>query len=118
MRRASKAASSNIRIIPDLLNGKGARSPKCCDRGIMRGSRRGESHRPRSIHGHGDRTSGSATMALGSSLPLARGDRRKNEMNLIQTIEAEHIAALTEKRAIPEFRPGDTLKVGVKVVEG
>ena len=39
-------------------------------------------------------------------------------MNLIQTLEAEQIAALTEKRAIPEFRPGDTLRVGVKVVEG
>ena len=39
-------------------------------------------------------------------------------MNLIQTLEAEQIAALTAKRAIPEFRPGDTLKVGVKVVEG
>ena len=39
-------------------------------------------------------------------------------MNLIQQIEAEQIAALTEKRAIPEFRPGDTLRVGVKVVEG
>ncbi len=39
-------------------------------------------------------------------------------MNLIQTIEAENIAKLLEKRAIPDFRPGDTLKVGVKVVEG
>ena len=39
-------------------------------------------------------------------------------MNLIQTIEAENIAKLIEKRAIPDFRPGDTLKVGVKVVEG
>ena len=39
-------------------------------------------------------------------------------MNLIQQLEAEQIAALTAKRAIPEFRPGDTLKVGVKVVEG
>ena len=39
-------------------------------------------------------------------------------MNLIQTLEAEQVAALTELRAIPEFRPGDTLKVGVKVVEG
>ena len=50
-RRASKAACSNIRIIPDLTNGKGARSPKCCDRGIMRGSRPGASRRPRPIHG-------------------------------------------------------------------
>ena len=39
-------------------------------------------------------------------------------MNLIQTIEAENIAKLIEKRPIPEFRPGDTLRVGVRVVEG
>ena len=39
-------------------------------------------------------------------------------MNLIQTLEAEQIAKLTAVRAIPEFRAGDTLKVGVKVVEG
>ena len=39
-------------------------------------------------------------------------------MNLIQTLEAEQIAKLTANRAIPEFRAGDTLKVGVKVVEG
>ena len=39
-------------------------------------------------------------------------------MNLIQQLEAEQIQALAAKRAIPEFRPGDTLKVGVKVVEG
>ncbi|MFW2852391.1 50S ribosomal protein L19 [Sphingomonas sp. TX0543] len=39
-------------------------------------------------------------------------------MNLIQQLEAEQIEKLTAKRAIPEFRPGDTLKVGVKVIEG
>ena len=39
-------------------------------------------------------------------------------MNLIQQLEAEQIAKLTGARQIPEFRPGDTLKVGVKVVEG
>ncbi len=39
-------------------------------------------------------------------------------MNLIETLEAEQIASLTKDRPIPEFRPGDTLKVGVKVVEG
>jgi large subunit ribosomal protein L19 len=39
-------------------------------------------------------------------------------MNLIQQLEAEQIQSLTEKRAIPEFRPGDTLRVGVRVVEG
>jgi large subunit ribosomal protein L19 len=39
-------------------------------------------------------------------------------MNLIETLEREAIDALTDGKAIPEFRPGDTLKVGVKVVEG
>jgi large subunit ribosomal protein L19 len=39
-------------------------------------------------------------------------------MNLIQTLEAEAIQALTANKKIPEFRAGDTLKVGVKVVEG
>ena len=39
-------------------------------------------------------------------------------MNIIQQLEAEQIQKLTAVRAIPEFRPGDTLKVGVKVVEG
>ncbi len=39
-------------------------------------------------------------------------------MNLIQTIEAENIAKFLENKKIPDFRPGDTLKVGVKVVEG
>ncbi len=37
-------------------------------------------------------------------------------MNLIQTIEAEEIGKLA--KTMPDFRPGDTLKVGVKVVEG
>ncbi|RST30757.1 50S ribosomal protein L19 [Sphingomonas ginkgonis] len=39
-------------------------------------------------------------------------------MNLIQTLEREQIEALTADRQIPEFRPGDTLRVGVKVIEG
>ncbi len=39
-------------------------------------------------------------------------------MNLIQQLEAEAIAHFNETKKIPEFRPGDTLRVGVKVVEG
>ena len=39
-------------------------------------------------------------------------------MDLIQTLEAEAIGKFKEGKTIPEFRPGDTLKVGVKVVEG
>ena len=37
-------------------------------------------------------------------------------MNLIQQIEAEEIAKAA--KTIPEFRPGDTVRVGVKVIEG
>ena len=39
-------------------------------------------------------------------------------MNLIQTIEAEQIAKYNETKKIPQFRAGDTLRVGVRVVEG
>jgi large subunit ribosomal protein L19 len=39
-------------------------------------------------------------------------------MGLIQELEAEAIAAFSETKSIPEFRPGDTLRVGVKVIEG
>jgi large subunit ribosomal protein L19 len=39
-------------------------------------------------------------------------------MNLIQQLEQEQIARLTANKAIPEFAPGDTLKVNVRIVEG
>ncbi len=39
-------------------------------------------------------------------------------MNIIQQLEAEQVAALSETRPIPEFAPGDTVRVSVKVVEG
>ena len=39
-------------------------------------------------------------------------------MNLIQQLEAEAIEQFAATKTIPEFRPGDTLRVGVRVVEG
>ncbi len=39
-------------------------------------------------------------------------------MDVIQQLEQEEIARLTEKRAIPAFAPGDTVVVSVNVVEG
>jgi large subunit ribosomal protein L19 len=39
-------------------------------------------------------------------------------MNLLKQIEQEQITKLTEKKEIPDFGPGDTLIVNVKVVEG
>src|SRR5678815_423772 len=58
--------------------------------------------------------------ALGRHRPLVRSEKNKavKAMNLIQMLEAETVAALSEGKKIPEFRAGDTLRVGVKVVEG
>ncbi len=39
-------------------------------------------------------------------------------MNIIQQLEAEQVAKIEAKRTLPEFSPGDTLRVNVKVTEG
>src|SRR3954468_22892174 len=39
-------------------------------------------------------------------------------MNIIQQLEAEQAAKIEAKRTLPEFSPGDTLRVNVKVTEG
>jgi large subunit ribosomal protein L19 len=39
-------------------------------------------------------------------------------MNLLKTIENEEVARLSAGKTIPEFGPGDTVIVNVKVVEG
>lgn len=39
-------------------------------------------------------------------------------MNLIQQIEQQQVAALGQARPIPDFRPGDTVRVNVRVIEG
>ena len=39
-------------------------------------------------------------------------------MNLLKQIENEQVAKLTAGKDIPEFQPGDTVIVNVKVVEG
>ena len=39
-------------------------------------------------------------------------------MNIIRKLEQEQADAIAATRAIPDFAPGDTLRVNVKVVEG
>ena len=46
---------------------------------------------------------------------LPQGDKT---MNLIGEIEREHMAELTAEKSVPDFQPGDTVKVNVKVIEG
>ena len=38
--------------------------------------------------------------------------------NLLEKFEKQQIERLTSKKRIPAFRPGDTLKVTVKITEG
>ena len=39
-------------------------------------------------------------------------------MDIIAQLEKEQAAVVAAQRAVPEFSPGDTLRVNVKVVEG
>ncbi len=39
-------------------------------------------------------------------------------MNIIKEMEAEQVEKLEAERQVPEFAPGDTLRVNVKVIEG
>ena len=39
-------------------------------------------------------------------------------MNIIQQLEKEEADRLIATRAIPDFQPGDTLRVNVKIKEG
>ena len=39
-------------------------------------------------------------------------------MNIVQQLEMEHARDLEAERPVPEFQPGDTLRVNVKVIEG
>ena len=39
-------------------------------------------------------------------------------MNIIEILDAEEVLRVSEGKAIPEFSPGDTLRVNVKIKEG
>ncbi|MBM85388.1 MAG: 50S ribosomal protein L19 [Rhodospirillaceae bacterium] len=39
-------------------------------------------------------------------------------MNIVEKINKEHVSKVETDRPVPEFGPGDTLRVHVKVVEG
>ncbi|MDE1967779.1 MAG: 50S ribosomal protein L19 [Alphaproteobacteria bacterium] len=39
-------------------------------------------------------------------------------MDVMQLLDKEAVKALAKARAVPDFRPGDTLRVSIKVIEG
>jgi large subunit ribosomal protein L19 len=55
--------------------------------------------------------------ALAGAYPVPASRQESTNMNIIQTIEAEHAAKLPGAK-IPAFQPGDTVVVNVKVAEG
>src|SRR5260370_5630458 len=61
--------------------------------------------------------------ALPGGAGIGRRTRRRQRsrggvMNLLQQVEQEQVDKLAARRPVQEFQPGDTLRVGVKVVEG
>src|SRR5690606_3799302 len=52
------------------------------------------------------------------ALWCARTEKGRSVMNLIQTLEKEAVEAFAASKEIPEFRAGDTVRIGVRVVEG
>lgn len=60
------------------------------------------------------------TISAGTSPSELKGTRKGiNKMtDIIKQLEQEEIARLTENKTIPSFAPGDTVVVGVNVVEG
>jgi large subunit ribosomal protein L19 len=50
--------------------------------------------------------------------PVAGAATEFEVMDIIQEIDKEQLAKLSAKKDIPDFEPGDTVLVNVKVVEG
>jgi large subunit ribosomal protein L19 len=59
---------------------------------------------------------GHQARASGTTGKLAK--RRATAMNVIEEFEKDYVAELAAKKSIPDFGPGDTVRVNVKVVEG
>ena len=126
-RSRSRITSWNTRTTPARPNGRGGACPKSCSRAIMQAVaawRRAEAERvdprtpPRPLGSPHISHSRRAGCQCRQPRLKATRYRRTTAMNVIQRYEAEQIARLTANRAVPDFAPGDTVRVAVKVVEG
>jgi large subunit ribosomal protein L19 len=64
-----------------------------------------------------------APLTTENSVPNARAAQARQRLlerpvNIIEQLDKEQIAKLSEGREIPHFQPGDTVQVNVKVKEG
>ena len=98
---------------PDLWAGaiRSARNPDF--RGLPRHGHRNRQSRPGSVEARPTRDQSDTT-----ARPLDWRCPRRLPMNLIQELEKEQVAKLTAGKEIPDFQPGDTVIVNVKIVEG
>src|SRR6478609_5537702 len=53
-----------------------------------------------------------------SALAVLEELEKVRPMNIIQQLEAEQAEKIAAKRTLPEFSPGDTVRVNVRVTEG
>ena len=70
----------------------------------------------------GNHHAGAATGSLGAAsrqiTATGRKSPRRRDKNIVQQLAAEEKARVLEGREIPDFRPGDTLRVNVRIKEG
>jgi large subunit ribosomal protein L19 len=62
-----------------------------------------------------------AAASTENSVPETPAHKRKNlesAMNIIEQLNKEQVVKLSEGKTFPEFQPGDTVQVNVKVKEG
>ena len=121
-RRASPTSYWNTRSSPAHRSGRVGRCRTCCCPAITSASVPGAGARRSAPPDRGARISG-RVMSVSITGPGRRNSRpgrtaSEVAMNVIQELEQEQIAQLTDGRPIPEFAPGDTIRVSVKVVEG
>ena len=76
-------------------------------------SKNGES----ALSGNGHSFEAKAYRNMSSALAVSE-EPKVRPMNIIQQLEAEQAAKIEAKRTLPEFSPGDTLRVNVRVTEG
>ena len=87
------------------------------DHGRIRAWRRAEAERL-TRERRGDLWERYLTPAPGDAAAVTPNQTRGRKMNLLQQLEAEQVEKLAALRPVPQFEPGDTVRVSLRVVEG
>src|SRR5690606_34012310 len=115
-RKVLRTGSWSTRSSPDRGRSRGARYRRFCCRATTRRSPPGGRSNGRRRRGSGGRTSGRRISPTYRQRAIEAP--RSRSMNIIQQLEREEAERLLAQRAVPEFQPGDTLRVNVRIKEG